>query len=547
MRLAHRSFPIAVAVVTAVGLVPPVLAPTASAADRVILDGGHIDVVAIGLEAGKLRMQVSDDSGDTVRELDPADVVIHALPAAETEIPDIPEYAFLGPAGSTTWLLPEVQNPDVVWPGYNTYGIRPGQVRGDEVTLRLLDVRGPGSLSLFLSGPSGEPIMLATTLRGTPYSVPTTVSAMSPPQPTVPIDAHAHMNWAFSKPGSYDVTFQADAVRADGTAVSTGPVRYRFVMGALPRPVSARTAGLLASYPAGSRVSLTASAAPAVSGATWTWTRECPGATPVRVGSSAATIGFTAEPALNGCTVTARVFDGFGVFQAQTSPAALTVTSAESVPGPVVDPTTPASPGSPTTPPSAAPPPAAGPGATPPPAAAPGAGPRLLKPVRIDGTRRSGGRVTCVASFSGASSVRYSWTRDGKALPVNRPSWLLRRVDAGHRIACSAMAIAPSGARTTAATSFVPRPVQIRAAVRPAALGFPRVGVVLRAEPGRWSPTATGHRYQWLRSGRPIPGAVGRSHLLRAADDGHRISVRVTALRRGSDAAAAVSKARLIR
>ena len=58
--------------------------------------------------------------------------------------------------------------------------------------------------------------------------------------------------------------------------------------------------------------------------------------------------------------------------------------------------------------------------------------------------------------------------------------------------------------------------------------GARRVGRVLTADPGTFTPSTATATYQWLRSGQPIAGATAQTYLLRAADVGHRLSVRVT-------------------
>jgi hypothetical protein len=61
----------------------------------------------------------------------------------------------------------------------------------------------------------------------------------------------------------------------------------------------------------------------------------------------------------------------------------------------------------------------------------------------------------------------------------------------------------------------------------PTVEGRARQGVVLRADPGRWSPDRTQTTYRWLRDGEPVPGARARRHRLDALDVGARISVEV--------------------
>jgi hypothetical protein len=65
----------------------------------------------------------------------------------------------------------------------------------------------------------------------------------------------------------------------------------------------------------------------------------------------------------------------------------------------------------------------------------------------------------------------------------------------------------------------------------PAISGKARVGSRLTATRGRWSLSGVSFRYQWLSGGHAISGATGSTYRARAADKGHRLSVRVTALK----------------
>ena len=73
--------------------------------------------------------------------------------------------------------------------------------------------------------------------------------------------------------------------------------------------------------------------------------------------------------------------------------------------------------------------------------------------------------------------------------------------------------------------------------------GAPTVGDVLTVSNGSWSGSETGFSYQWKRDGVAIAGATGQSYTVQAADQGHSITVTVTAsdgTSSSSDTAAAV-------
>ena len=66
----------------------------------------------------------------------------------------------------------------------------------------------------------------------------------------------------------------------------------------------------------------------------------------------------------------------------------------------------------------------------------------------------------------------------------------------------------------------------------PAVVGTAKVGVPLTADPGTWSPEAT-FDYQWLSDGTAIQDAVAPTFTPTGAEYGHKLSVRVAAMRRG--------------
>ncbi|MBT0774031.1 choice-of-anchor M domain-containing protein [Kineosporia sp. J2-2] len=200
------------------------LAPSASAADwngRLVLAQGHLDAVHLELEGSALSVGLREDitGNKVIRASD--EVVIQVTDAARQTIPSDASYAFLGEAGDEFWLIPQVQDPDVVWAGWDTEEIETGDVRDDQVTLTLTNVSGPGSpVRIYSTGTFGQPTPLIDNLAGLVDI-------------TVPSNSHVHANWAFFEPGLYELTFQASAVTAAGTPVQ-GSATYQFVVGDLP-------------------------------------------------------------------------------------------------------------------------------------------------------------------------------------------------------------------------------------------------------------------------------------------------------------------------
>ncbi len=69
--------------------------------------------------------------------------------------------------------------------------------------------------------------------------------------------------------------------------------------------------------------------------------------------------------------------------------------------------------------------------------------------------------------------------------------------------------------------------------VRPRVKGEPRVGEVLRVDPGRWTPKPTSLTYQWYAKGKAIKGATHRKFTPTRKQLGKRLWVKVTATAAG--------------
>ncbi|MDG4793268.1 choice-of-anchor M domain-containing protein [Micromonospora sp. WMMD1082] len=276
--------------------------PAASAAEKVVLSKGHTDAVDVHYDGGVLSLKVHDDTVSPAVTRDPADVIFQVLPEAAMPIPDDPRFAFLGPAGSQIWLLPLTQNQNLLWPGWNTTTLGSGTFAGDKVRLSLVDVDGPGAVSVFTQDTFGGPLVKFRSDDGLPDAI------------DVPIRTHAHANWAFNAEGAYTLTFQADATLTDGTAVSTGPVDYSFVVGELdgtgPETVLSIN-GMAEEYQPGDTVTLRAVQTPQTELDHYHWFSRCPGTDAFAVipGEAGPTYTFTATRELNACEYQVKLYD----------------------------------------------------------------------------------------------------------------------------------------------------------------------------------------------------------------------------------------------
>ncbi|MFD8340021.1 TIGR03773 family transporter-associated surface protein [Streptomyces solisilvae] len=197
-------------------------AADAAAADisteKVVIDDGHVDAIAGKMVDGTLRTLFKDsrDPADIVWR-EPSSVVLHVTPQAKQQVPGGDSYAFLGESGSDFWLIPQVQQQGVVWAGWNTESLTSNGLKGP-VDMALTKVSGPGSLAIWETAGLGAPDVLYNSEDGLPDSQ------------KVNLGVHAHANWAFSKAGTYKVTFRLSGTLASGKTASDTRT-YTFAVG----------------------------------------------------------------------------------------------------------------------------------------------------------------------------------------------------------------------------------------------------------------------------------------------------------------------------
>ncbi|WP_443189965.1 choice-of-anchor M domain-containing protein [Micromonospora sp. CB01531] len=197
------------------------------ATGRTVLSAGHVDLGPRYVD-GRWTLLVHDGTKAQPVWRSPDETVLRVSDAALQPVPDDPAYAFLGiDAGKRVHVVPQVQNQDVVWIGWNTQDPQVMQTIDRGATLNLLGVRGPGTLTTFLqSGNFAAPQVLWR-------------SAQPSAQPFwVEVNTHTHANWVFSEPGVYLVTVQVSADLISGEKVSATRT-LRFAVGEATSPDAA--------------------------------------------------------------------------------------------------------------------------------------------------------------------------------------------------------------------------------------------------------------------------------------------------------------------
>ena len=164
---------------------------------------GHVDMGPLFLD-GTWTFMVHDDSAAESVWRHTEQTVFRVDDAAQRTVPDDPAYAFLhAEAGRSVHVVPQTQDPEVVWLGWNTQDPEVMERIDRGVTMRLDAVDGPGSMVVYLqSGTLGAPEPLWDSENAEPQDL------------WVDVNTHTHANWVFTEPGVYlaQVTVQADLV-----------------------------------------------------------------------------------------------------------------------------------------------------------------------------------------------------------------------------------------------------------------------------------------------------------------------------------------------
>jgi surface-anchored protein len=299
-------------------------------AGRTVLSTGHVDAIAPRLEDGVLTIRVKDDTDDEAVIRDAAQVVLHAkTPAAEVQVPDLDPFAFLGAPGDSAWILPQIQNPDLLWPGFSSEAIPSGALAGDQLTWTLTDLQGPGAAFLYVEDAIGMPIHRFRSDEPLPQSV------------SMPTGTHDHFNWAFTEPGLYRLTFTVSATAAGGGVVVSEPAEYQVLVGGYgDLRMRLAVTGAEGEHEPGDQVALVASQDPATDLDHYHWFRRCDssGEFAVVSGAFTASHAFTAQAGDEGCQYKAAVYDHDHVKIAESEPVTLHVHPGDDGPGADPDP-----------------------------------------------------------------------------------------------------------------------------------------------------------------------------------------------------------------
>ncbi|MFJ9147049.1 Tat pathway signal protein [Streptomyces sp. NPDC102270] len=166
---------------------------------------------------------------------------------------------------------------------------------------------------------------------------------------------------------------------------------------------------------------------------------------------------------------------------------------------------------------------------------------------KITGTAKTGAKVTAEpGSWSAApTSYTYQWKADGTAISgATAKTYTVTAAVVGKKLTVTVTAVR-SGWKSGTATSgavTVAKGDAPKATRLPVISGTAKVGRTLKTTNGTWSPAATSYAYQWYANGTAISGATKSSLVLKTAQKGKKITVKVVAHRTGHQDGSAVSK-----
>ncbi|MDK7083164.1 choice-of-anchor M domain-containing protein [Pseudoglutamicibacter cumminsii] len=191
---------------------------------RVILGNGHLDLAATPTDNGGIDLLVRDDTRehapDTIdRQVDDVALAVpdYLMHERKGETAGSDWDAVLAPAPKRTHVLPHTQREGAPWPGYSSDRFNYQEITGP-VSLELVAVKGPGRLAVFQPNSlGGAPQIVLGSASGTPKRI------------DMDYPTHAHAGWAFTEPGSYELTFRSTVKKSDGST-ATSPTHTLLVL-----------------------------------------------------------------------------------------------------------------------------------------------------------------------------------------------------------------------------------------------------------------------------------------------------------------------------
>lgn len=162
------------------------------------------------------------------------------IKALDANLPDGVENIALAEASVkyAAEIIPLVENVnlDTIWLGLRVIGtgIEHGASRSSTVELKATNASGPGQVSGYLTETFGNPRIYFNSADGFNSG-----NGYREDTATLPVSAHTHMSWGFSKAGIYEIDFQSKLILSeDKKPISMGSGTLHFAVGVDPHKIA---------------------------------------------------------------------------------------------------------------------------------------------------------------------------------------------------------------------------------------------------------------------------------------------------------------------
>ncbi|OHO66149.1 cell surface protein [Corynebacterium sp. HMSC036D02] len=169
--------------------------PASARADSELIDSGHVDAFYVSAPGGQLTLSMKEDVTGSGVVRPGNDVILKVAEEAWSEATER-----IDGIGMPTYYLPQTQDSSLLWPGWDTQAAQSAGYK--DVNFEFVEVTGPGDVFIFETAGFGD--IQPVTDAGELDLVSGDVINQAYP-------AHRHVNWAFSEPGIYTMTVQAES------------------------------------------------------------------------------------------------------------------------------------------------------------------------------------------------------------------------------------------------------------------------------------------------------------------------------------------------
>jgi surface-anchored protein len=181
----------------------------------------HVDLVMVYQPESTNLLQLFLRDNDLNRTYTPDEVILVVAEEARLELP--PGTPF-GAGGDPLWILPQSQDPNLLYLGTDARAIGQAVFSGS-LNFNLKEVHGPGHFYLWQAGQVGGLNVRMNSANGITEEDRTTPLAGS----------HEHFNWGFSTSGIYRISFELSGQRiGESTNIYSSETFFTFHVLPLP-------------------------------------------------------------------------------------------------------------------------------------------------------------------------------------------------------------------------------------------------------------------------------------------------------------------------